>query len=64
MVDKIYIDSHDVSKVKELYNFFSFVITKPSNPLIINALANEIKKLEESVQDSAKDVLLYLQQIV
>ncbi len=64
MVDKIYIDSRDVSQVKELYNFFSFVITKPWNPLIINALANEIKKLEESIQDSAKKVLLYLQQIV
>ena len=64
MVDKIYIDSCDVSQVKELYNFFSFVITKPWNPLIINALANEIKKLEDSVQDPVKSVLLYLQQIV
>ena len=64
MVDKIYIESHDVSQIKELYTLFAFAITKPTNPLIINSLANEIKKLEKSFQWPAKDVLLYLQQIV
>lgn len=64
MVDKIYIEWHDVSQIKQLYNFFAFVITKPGNPLIANSLANEIKKLESSLQPSAKEVLLYLQQIV
>ena len=64
MVDKIYIEWHDISQIKELYNFFAFVISKPSNPLIANSLANEIKKLEEMFQWPAKEVLLYLQQIV
>ena len=64
MVDKIYVEWHDVSQIKELYNFFAFVVAKPGNPLIANSLANEIKKLESSLQSSAKEVLLYLQQIV
>ena len=64
MVDKIYMEWHDISQIKELYNFFAFVITKPTNPLIVNSLANEIRKLEEIFQWPAKDVLLYLQQIV
>jgi len=64
MVDKIYIESHDISQIKELYTLFAFAITKPSNPLIINSLANEIRKLEKNFQWPARDVLLYLQQIV
>ena len=64
MVDKIYIEWHDISQIKELYHFFAFVISKPSNPMIANSLANEIKKLEDSVQWPAKEVLRYLQQIV
>ena len=64
MVDKIFIESNDVSKVKELYTLFAFAITKPSNPLIANSLANEIKKLEKTLQWPAKEVLYYLQQIV
>lgn len=64
MVDKIYLEWNDISQIKELYNFFAFVITKPTNPLIVNSLANEIKKLEEKFQWPAKEVLLYLQQIV
>lgn len=64
MVDKIYIESHDISQIKELYTLFAFAITKPTNPLIINSLANEIRKLEREFQWPAKDVLLYLQQIV
>ena len=64
MVDKIYIESHDISQIKELYTLFAFAITKPTNPLIINSLANEIRKLEKTFQWPAKDVLLYLQQIV
>ena len=64
MIDKIYIEWQDISKIKELYNFFAFVLSKPSNPLIANSLANEIRKLEEIFQWPAKEVLLYLQQIV
>lgn len=64
MVDKIYIESNDISQIKELYTLFAFAITKPWNPLIINSLANEIKKLEKNFQWPAKDVLIYLQQIV
>lgn len=64
MVDKIYIESQDVSKIKELYTFFAFAITNPSNPLIANSLANEIKKLEKKTQGPAREVLLYLQQII
>lgn len=64
MIDKIYIDSQDVTKIKELYTFFAFAITNPSNPLIANSLANEIKKLEKSTQWPAREVLLYLQQII
>ncbi len=64
MIDKIYIEWQDISKIKELYNFFAFVISKPSNPLIANSLANEIRKLEEMFQWPAKEVLAYLQQIV
>jgi hypothetical protein len=50
MVDKIYIESHDISQIKELYTLFAFAITKPTNPLIINSLANEIRKLEKEFQ--------------
>ena len=64
MIDKIYIEWQDISKIKELYNFFAFVLSKPSNPLIANSLANEIRKLEEMFQWPAKEVLAYLQQIV
>mgnify|MGYP003292615590 CR=1 FL=1 len=64
MVDKIYIESQDVTKIKELYTFFAFAITNPSNPLIANSLANEIRKLEETAQWPVKEVLLYLQQII
>ena len=68
MVDKIYIDSDewpiDITEVKELYTLFAFAITKSSNPLISNALANEVNKLEEKSQWPAKAVLDYLQQII
>ena len=64
MVDKIFIWQKDVSKIKELYTFFAFAITKPSNPLIINSLGNEIKKLEKESQWPSRDVLDYLQRII
>jgi len=64
MVDKIYIWGQDVSKIKELYTFFAFAITKPSNPLIINSLGNEIKKLDKIFQWPSRDVLDYLQRII
>lgn len=64
MVDKISIWWKDVSKIKELYTFFSFAISKPSNPLIINSLGNEIRKLDKMFQWPSRDVLDYLQRIV
>ena len=68
MVDKIFIETNDwpkdISKIKELYTLFAFAITKPSNPLIANSLANDNKKLEKTSQWPAKEVLYYLQQIV
>lgn len=64
MVDKIYIWWHDVSQIKELYTFFAFSITKPLNPLIINSLGNEIKKLDKIFQWPSRDVLDYLQRII
>lgn len=64
MIDKIYIWGEDVSKIKELYTFFAFSISKPSNPLIINSLANEIRKLDKKFQWPSRDVLDYVQRII
>lgn len=64
MVDKIYIWWQDVSQIKELYTFFAFAISKPSNPLIINSLGNEIRKLDKVFQWPSRDVLDYLQRIL
>ena len=64
MIDKIYIESNDISQIKDLYTFFAFAITNHTNPLIINSLANEIRKLENAFQWPSKEILSYIQQIV
>lgn len=64
MIDKIYIWWQDVSKIKKLYTFFAFAITKASNPLIINSLGNEIRKLDKEFQWPSRDVLDYIQRII
>ncbi len=64
MIDKIYIEWQDISKIKDIYIFFAFAISGQWNPLIPNTLDNERKKLEEMVQWPAREVLMYLQQIV
>ena len=64
MVDKIYIEWQDISQIRELYNFFAFVISNPSNPLIRHSLLNEIEKLDKMFQWPSKEVLEYLQHIV
>jgi len=64
MIDKIYIEWQDTSKIKKIYTFFAQVFSQSSNQLIRDSLKNDINKLEEMLQWHTKEVLDCIGEVV